>query len=210
MTGPRVLPAAALDSLETAVSALRAGGIVAVPTETLYGLAVLPHVEPLAGVLAAKRRPADKGIALVVDSVAQVEALAELPPAARRLADRFWPGPLTLVLAPRADRRQELPGALLGPSGALGFRLPDHPVPRGLAARLGPLALTSANLSGEPDARTVAELSAAFGTALALVLDDGPVRGGVASTVAAVAGDGAVTILRAGALDPAEVLAALT
>lgn len=210
MTGPRVLPAAALDSLEAAVAALRAGGIVAVPTETLYGLAVLPQVEPLACVLAAKRRPTDKGLALVVDSVAQVEALAELPPAARRLADRFWPGPLTLVLAPREDRRQELPGALLGPSGALGFRLPDHPVPRSLAARLGPLALTSANLSGEPDARTVAELSAAFGAALALVLDGGPVRGGVASTVAAVAGDGAVTILRAGALDPAEVLAALT
>jgi len=204
-----VLPAAAPGSLEVAVAALRAGGIVAVPTETLYGLAVLPQVEPLAAVLAAKRRSTDKGIALAVDSIAQVEVLAEVPPAARRLAERFWPGPLTLVLPPRAGGLENLPDALLGPSGALGFRLPDHPVPRHLAGRLGPLALTSANVSGEPDARTVAEVSAAFGHALALVLDGGPVRGGIASTVAAVSADGAVIILRAGALDPADVLAAL-
>lgn len=209
MVAPVILAAHAAHSLEAAVEALRGGGIVALPTETLYGLAVLPGAHPLAALLAAKRRPNDKGIALAVDSLAQVEALAQLPPIARRLAERFWPGPLTLVLAPRADLDRELPGPLLGPTGALGFRLPDHPVPRYLSARLGPVALTSANVSGGPDARTVEELVSAIGDALAIVLDGGPVSGGVASTVIAVAAGGAATVLRTGALDPAEVLATL-
>lgn len=203
------MPAAAPKALEAAVEVLREGGIVAIPTETLYGLAVLPSERPLAALLAAKQRPTEKGIALAVDSVAQVGTLAQLPPAARRLAGRFWPGPLTLVVAPREDLDAELPGALLGPTGALAFRLPDHPVPRYLAARSGPLALTSANVSGGPDARTAADVVAAVGGALALVLDGGPVRGGIASTVIAVGAAGEVTVLRVGALDPDEVLATL-
>lgn len=207
---PTILPASAAGSIETAIEALRAGAIVALPTETVYGLAVLPRAGPLATMLAAKRRPREKGIALAVDSIAQVEGLAVFPAAARRLAERFWPGPLTLVLTPKSERVQELPEPLLGPSGALGFRLADHPVPRQLAARLGPIALTSANVSGGQDARTVDELVAALGDALSLVLDGGPVRGGVASTVVAIDGAGDVTVLRAGALDAAEVLAALT
>lgn len=209
MTAPRVLVAEAAGSVEAAVEVLKAGGIVALPTETVYGLAVLPQAGPLATLLAAKRRPHEKGIALAVDSIAQVEALAELPSSARRLAERFWPGPLTLVLPPRSDEARGLPGPLLGPTGALGFRLADHPLPRQLAARLGPLALTSANVSGGPDARTVDEL-AALGDAPSLVLDGGPALGGVASTVVAIDAAGVVTILRAGALDTAEVLAALT
>ncbi|MDQ3552940.1 MAG: Sua5/YciO/YrdC/YwlC family protein, partial [Chloroflexota bacterium] len=88
---PTILPASAAASIEAAIEALRAGGIVALPTETVYGLAVLPRAGPLATMLAAKRRPRDKGIALAVDSIAQVEGLAVLPAAARRLAERFWP-----------------------------------------------------------------------------------------------------------------------
>lgn len=209
MAGPLILPAAAPEALEAAAEALRAGGIVAIPTETLYGLAVLPTEEPLAALLAAKKRPTEKGIALAVDSVAQVETLARLPSAARRLAGRFWPGPLTLVVAPREELDAELPGPLLGPTGALAFRLPDHPIPRHLAAHLGPIALTSANASGGPDTRTAADVVAAVGSGLALVLDGGPVLGGIASTVVAVDAAGEVTVLRVGALDPDEVLATL-
>jgi len=210
MSDPTVLAAGALGSVEAAVEVLRAGGIVALPTETVYGLAVLPHAGPLARLLTAKRRPHEKGIALAVDSIAQVERLADLPAAARRLAERFWPGPLTLVVPARSDQARELPGPLLGPTGDLGFRLPHHPVPRQLAAQLGPLALTSANVSGGPDARTVDELLIALGDAPSLVLDGGPVLGGVASTVLAIDAAGVVTVLRAGAPDPDEVLAALT
>ncbi|MEJ7752949.1 MAG: L-threonylcarbamoyladenylate synthase [Candidatus Limnocylindrales bacterium] len=207
---PLVLPAGAAGSIDSAIEVLRAGAIVALPTETVYGLAVLPRAGPLATMLAAKRRPREKGIALAVDSIAQVEGLAVFPAAARRRAERFWPGPLTLVLAPRRDLAHELPQPLLGPSGTLGFRLADHPVPRQLAACLGPIALTSANVSGGQEARTVDDLIAALGDALSLVLDGGPVLGGVASTVVAVDAAGGVTVLRAGALDAAEVLAART
>ncbi len=120
---------------------------------------------------------------------------------AHRLAATFWPGPLTLVLALRPG--VVLPDGVTGGRSTLGVRLPDHPVPRALARRLGPLAVSSANVSGEPDARTAGELLAAVGDALAVVIDDGPVRGGVPSTVVAVSADGSLTILRAGALDAA-------
>ena len=94
-----------------------------------------------------------------------------------------------------------MPEAVTGGRATLGVRIPDHPVPRALARELGPIAVTSANRSGEAAARTVAELIAAVGHSLALVLDDGPVKGGVASTVVAVDADGTWAILREGALD---------
>lgn len=204
--GAPVLPADAPDALEAAIQVLWAGGIVGLPTETVYGLAVIPQPEPLASLLLAKRRPAEKGIALLVESMDQVEPLAEIGPAARRLAARWWPGPLTLVLSPRPG--VDLPEPLYGASGTLAFRVPDHPVPRALAATLGPLALTSANVSGEPDATTAAQLVAAIGHSISLVLDGGSTPGGVPSTVVAFDPEGA-RVLREGALPAAEVLAAL-
>ncbi len=204
--GAPVLPADAPEALEAAIHALWAGGIVGLPTETVYGLAVLPQPEPLASLLIAKRRPAEKGIALLVESMDQVEPLAEMGPAARRLAARWWPGALTLVLSPRPD--VDLPEPLYGPTGTLAFRVPDHPVPRALAATLGPLALTSANVSGEPDATTAAELVAAVGHSISLVLDGGPAPGGVPSTVVAFE-RGEAVILRAGAISPAAILGVL-
>ena len=123
---------------------------------------------------------------------------------------RRRPTPGGDVLAGRTDARAATATGRAAAGGrdrvvgdTLGVRLPDHPVPRTLARRLGPLAVSSANRSGEPDARTAAELVASVGAALAVVLDDGPVRGGVPSTVVAVSADGRLTILRAGALDAA-------
>lgn len=178
-----------------------------IPTETVYGIAVLPRDETLRQLLLAKRRPADKGIALMVDSIEQVEALAPVPPDARRLAQRFWPGALTLVLGPREGLA--LPDALFGATGGLGFRLPDHAVPRALATRLGPIAVTSANISGEADSLTADALLGAIGESLALIVDDGPARGGIASTVVIVDADGSMRIARHGALAETEVMAAL-
>jgi L-threonylcarbamoyladenylate synthase len=173
---------------------------VGLPTETVYGLAVLPRPEALAAVIAAKRRPPDKGIALLLDGLDQVSTLVVVPGVARRLAAAFWPGPLTLVLPLRAG--VVLPEALTGGSDRLGIRVPDHPVPRALARRLGPLAVTSANISGQPEATTAAELLDAVGASLAAVVDAGPIpRGGVASTVVSLATDGSMTILRAGRID---------
>jgi L-threonylcarbamoyladenylate synthase len=201
-----IVLAADARAIERAAELLRAGLVVGVPTETVYGLAVLPEPGPLERLVAAKRRSAEKGIAVLVDSVEQVRALAELPPVAERLATRFWPGPLTLVLPVRADRA--LPELLTGGRPTIGVRLPDHAVPRALAALLGPIATSSANISGEPDATTAELVASSIGEDVALIVDDGPVRGGVPSTVVACLDDGEPQILRAGALSADEVRAA--
>jgi L-threonylcarbamoyladenylate synthase len=198
---PLVLPATDAAALDVAAAAILAHSIVGLPTETVYGLAVLPQAESLAALVRAKRRPLDKGIALLIDGLDQVADLVSIPDAGHRLAATFWPGPLTLVFALRPG--VVLPDGVTGGRSTLGVRLPDHSVPRVLARRLGPLAVSSANVSGEPDARTVGELLATVGDALAVVIDDGPVRGGLPSTVVAVSADGSLTILRAGALDAA-------
>jgi len=203
---PLVMSAGDPAALDAAADAIARGDIVGLPTETVYGLAVLPRMASLAALVAAKARPPDKGIALLIDSLDQVADLVDLPDAARRLAAACWPGALTMVLPLRVG--VVLPDEITGGRTTLGVRLPDHPVPRALARRLGPLAVSSANRSGEPDARTAGELLAAVGPALAVVIDDGPVRGGVPSTVVAVASDGGLTILRSGALDLATLEAA--
>jgi L-threonylcarbamoyladenylate synthase len=206
MTGPTVIAATAPDALAHAAETLRAGLVVALPTETVYGLAVMPQAPALERLMAAKRRSPDKGIALLVDSLEQVRGLASVPPSAVRLATRFWPGPLTIVLPVRPDR--PLPELLTGGRPTVGVRLPDHPLPRALARLLGPIATSSANVSGQPDATTAAQVAATVGDAVALILDDGPVRGGVPSTVVACLDADAPTILREGALSAAAVMAA--
>jgi L-threonylcarbamoyladenylate synthase len=203
---PRVLPARDPDAVHAAIAALRAGRLVAVPTETVYGVACLLDAAAIERLLDAKRRPPSKGITLLVADVAQAASVGELPPAARRLAARFWPGPLTLVVPLRSETA--LPESLTGGSGAIGCRVPDHPVPRALARALGPLPLTSANLSGAPDAREAAEVVRQLGAALAIVLDDGPSPGGVPSTVVRFdRGADRPALLRAGALPFETILA---
>jgi L-threonylcarbamoyladenylate synthase len=207
LPGPLVLPAHERESLAAAAAALAAGGIVGLPTETVYGVGVVPRAEALKALVAAKRRPEEKGIALLVDDLAQVEDLVLLGAVARRLAARFWPGPLTLVLP--LGRPEEVPALLTGGRASLGVRVPDHAVPRAIARELGPLAVSSANRSGQPDARTSAELLEALGASLALLIDDGPVRGGVPSSVVSVDHEGRCELLREGAVPGAALWAAL-
>jgi L-threonylcarbamoyladenylate synthase len=197
----RLVAAGAAGALDDAERELRGGRIVAVPTETVYGLAVLPVEEALARLVTAKQRSADKGIALLVDSIDQVRELAVVPPAAERLAERFWPGALTLVLPVRTDRA--LPELLTGHRPTIGVRLPDHPIPRSLARRLGPIATSSANLSGQSDATTAKQIATTLGDVVSLIIDDGPVRGGVPSTVVACLETGGLTVLREGAIPSA-------
>ena len=200
---PPLLSAHEPASLTEAILAMQAGGIVGIPTETVYGIGVVPRPEALAAVIAAKQRPNDKGIALLIDGLDQVEGLVEVSPPAQRLAARFWPGALTLVLPLR--RPELVPEAVSGGRDTLGLRIPDHPVPRALARELGPIAVTSANRSGEAPAVIPEELIASVGASLALVLDDGPVCGGVASTVVAVTAEGDWRVLREGALLSADI-----
>jgi tRNA threonylcarbamoyl adenosine modification protein (Sua5/YciO/YrdC/YwlC family) len=165
-----------------AAAALVAGGVVALPTDTVYGLAVLPGVDGAAARLfALKGRTAAVPVAVLCADADQALALAD--PAAlgddvRRLAARLWPGPLTLVLR----RRPGLGWPLGEPAATVGVRCPDEPLVRALAAEVGPLATTSANRHGEPTPPDAPGVADALGEGLALVIDGGP-RAGVASSV---------------------------
>lgn len=204
----RISPAGAPGAIAEAAEALRRGEVIAIPTETVYGLAVLPQEEPLDRLLAAKHRSADKGIQLLINSVDQAEGVALLTDGARRLAARFWPGGLTIVLRRRGDVL--VPHQLGGGRPTLGLRLPDHEVPRALASLLGPLAASSANISGEPDATTAEHVAESFGEEVTLILDDGPARGGTPSTVVdCSAADASPRILREGAVSADDIAGAL-
>lgn len=204
----RTIPAGAPTAIAEAADALLRGDLIAIPTETVYGLAVLPQAEPLDRLLAAKQRSAEKGIQLLIDSVEQAEGIAVLTDDARRLAARFWPGGLTLVLRRRSD--VPLPDHLGGGRPTLGLRLPDHEVPRAMARLLGPIAASSANISGQPDATTARRVAESFGEEVALILDGGPVRGGTPSSVVDCSDpDVRPAILREGAISAQDIEAAL-
>ncbi|MGZ6260896.1 MAG: L-threonylcarbamoyladenylate synthase [Candidatus Limnocylindrales bacterium] len=207
---PRVVDAGDPAALQAAIEALRADQLVAIPTETVYGLACGCTEAALARLLVAKGRPPDKGITLLVDGLAQAATVGALPAAAVRLARRHWPGPLTLVVPLGVG--VELPGLITGGGPNVGLRVPDVPVARALASALGPLPLTSANRSGEAEARTAAEVLAVLGGSVELILDGGPSPGGVPSTVVAFdSGDPGRPwrIARQGALSEDEISMAL-
>ncbi|MBA2720711.1 MAG: threonylcarbamoyl-AMP synthase [Chloroflexi bacterium] len=168
--------------LAEAVAVLRAGGIVALPTDTVYGIAVAlatpGGVERLFG---AKRRPPDKGIMLLLADASQAPTIGQWPGSAAALAGAFWPGGLTLIVPQRAD--VPLPAALTAGSATIGLRVPDHATPRALAAAVGPLPTTSANVSGQPEAGDAGAIVEQLGVSIDLVLDGGHAHGGPASTV---------------------------
>jgi L-threonylcarbamoyladenylate synthase len=191
-----------------AIELLRAGGIVAVPTDTVYGIAAdMALPDAIERLFAAKQRPPEKAVAVLLADAAQAGELGVVTPAAAVLAERFWPGGLTLVLPVRPEAR--LPRVLAGGAPTIGVRVPDHPTPRALAAVLGPLPTTSANRSGDADARDAHEILERLGESLALVLDGGPIRGGPASTVVNCTLEWP-SILREGAIPAADIAAALT
>jgi L-threonylcarbamoyladenylate synthase len=185
---------------------LRGGGIVAYPTETFYALgARADDAAALARLARAKLRPEGKPLPLLAADRAQVEAVAVLAGAAARVADRLWPGPLTLVLPARPG----LDPAVTAGSGTVGVRVPGSAVARALAAAAGfALVSTSANPSGGPPPARVEDLDPALRAELDGVLDGGPTPGGLASTVALVEGE-AVRVLREGPITAAAVAAAL-
>jgi tRNA threonylcarbamoyl adenosine modification protein (Sua5/YciO/YrdC/YwlC family) len=190
--------------LLAAVEALADGLVVGLPTDTVYGLAVDPFLPGAADrVFEAKRRPRDVELPVLVADVDQAVGLAAaLPDTARILMDRYWPGPLTLVL----PRRPGLAADLGSNDATVGVRCPAHPVPLALCAKVGPLATTSANLHGQPTSRSAAEVEAVFGDAVALVLDGGTLSG-APSTVVDCTGL-APRLLREGRIAWAEIQAA--
>lgn len=192
--------------LAQAASLLRAGGIVAYPTETYYGLGVDPFDDQaLHRLFQVKNRPAVKPVLVLVADREQVGMLArEISATARLLMDSFWPGPLTLVL----PARTELSPLLTGGTGTVGIRLSPHPLATALLhAFAAPLTATSANRSGQDPAVTAGEVRAAFGGEVGLVLDGGPTPGRMGSTLVGVNGS-RVTCIREGRIGFADVLQA--
>jgi L-threonylcarbamoyladenylate synthase len=186
------------EELDGALAALAAGHVVAIPTDTVYGLAVDPRRRgATAALFAMKERPATLGLPVLVADVDEAERLAGadgLPPPARWLAERFWPGPLTIVV----DRAQELDWELGGDGRTIGLRCPAHPVALELCRAVGALATTSANRHGEAPLTTAAAIVDRFGDAVACVVDGGRCDGRP-STVVVVTG-GTVRCLREGAV----------
>jgi tRNA threonylcarbamoyl adenosine modification protein (Sua5/YciO/YrdC/YwlC family) len=188
--------------LGPAADALRAGEVVLLPTDTVYGIAVLAELPgATTRLFALKDRSEVQPVAvLVADRDQALTLVADATGAVVRVMDRLWPGPLTLVL-PRAASAAHL--ELGGDPSTIGIRCPDHDFVRALAAGVGPLATTSANRHGAPTPPTAAEAAASLVGPVALVIDGGPV-GTVASTVVDLTGPG-VQVLRAGAVTVADI-----
>ena len=195
------------EAIGRAEAVIRAGGVVCFPTRCLYGLgADALKAEAVERVFEIKQRPADMPLLVLISRSAQLAELAErVPPIAQLLMERFWPGRLTLVL----DARQHIPARLTAGTGKIGIRLAAHPVARALAeAVAGPITGTSANLSGVSGCRQIAELDPRIARQVDLILDGGPLKGGVGSTVVDVTGEAPV-VIREGEVSKPEILAAL-
>jgi L-threonylcarbamoyladenylate synthase len=201
----KILAAADRRALETAASALRRGELVALPTDTVYGLAAnVWDRKAVSRLFEVKGRDPLKSVAVLLAGWEWLLEVADTPPeAVRRLATRFWPGPLTLIVR----RLSTLPSELSA-TDSIGLRVPDHPFTLKLLGEVGPLAVTSANRSGSPDSRTAAEVFAALSGRIELVIDGGPTPGGVPSTVVDCTVD-PPELLRAGPISMQEVEAAL-
>lgn len=195
-------------AIQLAAEALSAGRLVVLPTETVYGLAANARSgEAVARIFAAKRRPSFNPLIAHVADLAMAERVAVVEPLARRLAEAFWPGPLTLV-SPRRPGEGGVHDLVAAGLDTVGLRAPDNAATRAVIRAVGgPLAMPSANLSGKLSPTTAEAAAESLGAQLgaeALILDDGPCPVGVESTILAVSG-GRLRLLRPGGL-PVEAI----
>ncbi len=175
-------PEPSVRSINEAVGVLKKGGVVAYPTDTLYGLGADPLCIPAVDrVFEIKGRPTDMALPLLLGSAADLTLVAEdVPDLAWTLAERYWPGPLTLVLRKSAW----VPAQVSGGKDSIAVRMPDHPVPLAIVGELGrPITGTSANPSGGPDPVTAQDVKALLGDRVDYILDGGPAPLGRASTI---------------------------
>lgn len=193
------------ETIQHALEILHRGGLVAFPTDTVYGVGALAFdATAVESIYAAKGRPVEKAIPILIGDAGELRKVTtDIPPVAAKLAARFWPGPLTLVVA----KHPELP-EVVSASPTVGVRVPDHPVARALLRAAGPMAVTSANISGEPSPRTVEEVSRQLSGRIPLILDGGETPGGIPSTVVDCLGTEPV-ILREGPVTMKDIQLAL-
>lgn len=192
------------EAIERAAGVIRSGGIVAMPTETVYGLAGdATNGRAVASIYAAKGRPSFNPLIVHVGSVAAARAVVELGEAGERLAAAFWPGPLTLVA--RAVPGNGIASLVTAGLATVAVRVPGHRITRALLAACGcPLAAPSANTSGRISPTTARHVAADFGDRLGMILDGGACGHGLESTIVDVSGEG-IALLRPGAIAADEI-----
>lgn len=193
------------DAIQEAAKWILNNGIVAVPTDTLYGLAANPFsADAVARIFAVKGRDLERALPLVAADAAQVAAhCGPLSAMAARLVARFWPGPLTLLVAAPPG----LPREVTGGTGKVGIRVPANSVARAICTMAGrPITATSANISGNPATASPDDVERALGDRIDLLIDTGPTRGGAPSTIVDVTGPEPV-LIRAGAIPWQDIIA---
>lgn len=189
--------------VERGISILRQGGIVAYPTDTVYGLGACASVpQAVERVYKVKERPPNIPLPLLLADTSQITEVAEsVPPIAWLLIDNFLPGALTLVL----PKSSSVPDTITGGGTTIAIRIPDHPIPVSLIAGLGkPIVGTSANLSGQPSPLTAEDVHSQLGDGIDLIIDGGRCSGGKESTIVDVTGERPV-VLREGAISREEL-----
>ena len=197
------------DRIDYIVSCLRKGGVVALPTDTFYGLAVDPvNLRAVEQIYQIKTRQKHKPLSLLISSLRQAYELArESDSLIDKLADRFWPGPLTLIV--RAGTK--LPLRSTANTGNVALRVPDAAIPRAVVERLGlPITATSANLQGEPECTNSASVRDQIGDRIPLIVDGGPTGRAQPTTIVDLSlGEGRWAVLREGAIPTHQIVMAL-
>ncbi|HMC02549.1 MAG TPA: L-threonylcarbamoyladenylate synthase [Cellulomonadaceae bacterium] len=196
---PIVLSAEDLPTaIETVRTAIRAGESVVFPTDTVYGIAADPFSpQAVQGLLDAKNRGRDMPPPVLIGDAEVLEAYtSDVPAAARLLANRYWPGPLTLILTAQESLRMDLGET----KGSIGVRVPDHEVARAILRATGPLAVSSANISGEPAATDAYEARRQLRGSVAVYVDGGATPGPTPSTIVDFATDLTGRVVRVGAI----------
>jgi len=198
-----IIPAS---EIQTALQILQNGGIIAFPTDTVYGLGSLAfNNAAIESIYTAKDRPIEKAIPILIGDLSDLDKVADdIPNMALRFASRFWPGPLTCIV----PKKQTLPLAVSA-TQTVAVRIPDHHDARALLRAAGPMAVTSANISGQSSPSTSMEVYEQLNGRIPLILDGGKTKGGIPSTLVDCAGETPV-ILREGTITLAELLDALS
>lgn len=198
---PRIV-SASIDDIDEAAKFVLEGGLIAYPTDTVYGLGCNPFDSDAVDRLVKAKERVKGSLPILVSSLQDAERLGEISGLAMRLANRFWPGPLTLVVRPRLN----FPSRVTGDAVLVGLRIPNHRIATRLTKACGGALIgTSANISGRPSLRTAEEVVSELGDRVDLVVDGGPAPLGRESTVVRVLGEEA-TVLREGAISRDDIL----